>query len=359
MAAISKINGQDLSFYSKINGLPISFYSKVNGLESVQNPSVTIYATIDSSVIDSNLIDFPVGVQIDNYNGFLTGANENSHQYLHATVGGQECYVEVDVYDVTNSRCVLWIKVPSVSSSIDTAITLNYGDYNPTYVGTTGTAAAQNVWDSGYIGVYHHSDDPSLGTLQDSTANGNDGIINGSMLAENLEYSGLGYSHSLDGINDSYTLPIAPGSSGTMDAASYWTNTTVSQALLANGFRYSSNYGSLLMYRAGGSGFRIYTGNQNSTSFIQPGTIPGTHSVSLTSNGNTHEAFRDGVFIFSRTDAISGYYTESYVCDEASTGAKPFNGKQSETRVSAIVRSNSWIKATHAVFNKSLVALST
>ena len=72
--------------------------------------------------------------------------------------GITECYVEIELWDDANEIAILHVKVPSVSSSVATVLYLYYDAAhadNDTYVGDTGEAAAQSVWDSNFVGVWH------------------------------------------------------------------------------------------------------------------------------------------------------------------------------------------------------------
>lgn len=73
---------------------------------------------------------------------------------------------EIEKYDPATGEIVAWVKVPSVSHTVDTVIYMNYGDATI----TTDQSDAASVWDSDYLGVYHLGDGSSL-SLADSTAN--------------------------------------------------------------------------------------------------------------------------------------------------------------------------------------------
>ena len=91
--------------------------------------------TIDSSLIDSDLTNFPVGIKLDASDSILSGLSSTDWQYLHATVLGIECFVEVDIWDMVNEIALIWVNVPTVSSSIDTVIKLQFTSDNNHYVG--------------------------------------------------------------------------------------------------------------------------------------------------------------------------------------------------------------------------------
>ncbi|UCC20075.1 MAG: hypothetical protein JSV62_01985 [Promethearchaeota archaeon] len=74
-------------------------------------------------------------------------------------------------YSPTHAQLIAWVRIPLLSTSIDTTIFMFYGNStignqeNPT-----------GVWDPNYKGVWHLNDDPGYGgSIQDSTVNQNDG----------------------------------------------------------------------------------------------------------------------------------------------------------------------------------------
>ena len=77
----------------------------------------------------------------------------------------------------------VWVKVPSVSSAVDTVIYVTYHetDSQPSASATYGSEA---VWDADFVGVWQLDQDPT-GTVVDSTANGNDDFF-GSMTSGDL-----------------------------------------------------------------------------------------------------------------------------------------------------------------------------
>jgi hypothetical protein len=162
------------------------------------------YYVIDSSKIDAELSNFPVGIKVESSTGFLDGAASNAWERIHATVNGTECYVEVEKWDIAEEEAVLWVRVPTVSASANTSIKLEIGVNNTTtYVGETGDAAAKAVWDSDFIGVYHLNQDPTGGSgcILDSTSNERHGTPDGSHDQYDLDDGILNKAIYFDGDN--------------------------------------------------------------------------------------------------------------------------------------------------------------
>ena len=111
--------------------------------------------TIDSSLIDSDLTNFPVGIKLDSSDSILSGLSATDWQYLHVTVLDVECFVEVDIWDMTSDTAVIWVKVPSVASSSDTTIKLEITTEKNDFITVSSTPL---VWDD-FTG--NDDDDPN------------------------------------------------------------------------------------------------------------------------------------------------------------------------------------------------------
>jgi hypothetical protein len=120
---------------------------------------------------------------------------------------GVQCPVEIELWDDVAEVAILHVKVPTVAAATDTVLRLYYDAAhadNTDYVGTVGSAAAQGVWESGFVAVYHMDQDPS-GTapqLLDSTTNARNLTTIGTMTSGDLVDSALGKGIDFDGSND-------------------------------------------------------------------------------------------------------------------------------------------------------------
>lgn len=167
--------------YCKTNGLHYDVYftdSNYSGMNIVRQIRITrftsavntLYATIDSTYVDSTLTNHPVKISFDNADGFLNGRTSTDWQYLHITSSSAECYVEVVAWNMGLKYAVVNVLVPSISSSSSTVLEITFGTLNTaTYVGEVGSAAGQTLWPS-YNVVYHLHSGP-----EDSSTNSADG----------------------------------------------------------------------------------------------------------------------------------------------------------------------------------------
>lgn len=136
--------------------------------------------TLDSDDVDADLTDFPVLLNFTADSG-INGADltsifdELGDQNLKMAVTSSneqtELYAEVEYWNSTSETAAVWVKVPTISNASDTTLYVYYdADHanNTSYIGTTGSATAANVWDSSYVMVQHMADN-STSTILDST----------------------------------------------------------------------------------------------------------------------------------------------------------------------------------------------
>ncbi|MFW9850960.1 MAG: hypothetical protein ACFFF4_17670, partial [Candidatus Thorarchaeota archaeon] len=176
--------------------------------------------TIDHTQVSSTLTDFPVLVDITDTD-LKTDVQADGDDVIFK-LGDEALDFEIELFDQdyspTHARLVAWVKIPTLSSTQDTIITMAYGNPN------AGSSSSTSVWDD-YVTVHHLTDDPS-GTVYDSTANNYDGTSFGGMTSSNL-VSGIG-GNGMNFDYDSVTIPnsdmINIGQIDTDD----WTSFTVS-----------------------------------------------------------------------------------------------------------------------------------
>jgi hypothetical protein len=280
-----------------------------------------------------------------------------------ATAAGAQCYVEIDTWDETAETAVLHVKVPSVYAGRDTRIYLYYDSTksdNSDYVGVTGSAAGQAVWDENFVAVFHFSQDLSLGVLEDSTANEYDATAGNFESGDTVDGQ-VGKAVTPDGSNEScysfgggsvlcvegtaerttefvgwpdqtgYEFPIYLGGSGTRDAFSLKYSPTEIAAALSG-------------CRRGVTGTFDNTCRHIATWF-PPGETNST-AIGLHINGEAQT-----VTLTIGTDGAintSNDYNR-FFRDHADNYAA---NKTDEIRISDIQRSSAWLKATyHTLFD--------
>jgi len=314
---------------------------------------------ISADKIDADLTDFPVAIDLgDLCPEIFTDLGENKLKFK-VTQGTTELYVEIEHWDSTNQKGVIHTKVPLVSSSADTILTIEWGELfadNNTYIGETGSTPAQNVWDSNFVAVYHMAQDPSTSgaCIFDSSQNANHGTPQGAMTSTDLVDGSIGKALDFDGSDDCIVISANALASTTVfsveftlncpippeDAAHIWFSGSG-----ANDMMGVHNWAKSLSWRAG------------SDWYIEDISIfadENWHYIANRFDGNdAHHHFDEIETVKPSFGRIPGG-TETRFGIRADGGDK-FQGKLGEIRFSDIVRSDAWIKATNANLKKELV----
>jgi len=177
--------------------------------------------TIDKTKVpNTNRADFPVlisgtytylkttgnGGDVQNANGY--DINFFSDSALTTLLDW-----ETERYIATTGEVIYWVKVPTVSTSVDTVIYMAYGDSGI----TTDQSDAVNVWDGNYKGVYHLPDGSSL-TANDSTTNANNGTVTNATAATGQIGGGANFDGSGDYIDMGNNSSLDGGGNITMSA---------------------------------------------------------------------------------------------------------------------------------------------
>jgi len=156
--------------------------------------------TIDHTQVDANLTDFPVLISLASDSGLASHAQSDGDDILFTSSNGTTKLDHgIETFDGSTGKLIAWVRIPSLSSSVNTEIYMYYG--NATCANQQNPTA---VWDSNYKGVWHLSEDPS-GTapqIKDSTSNVHHGTSGGSMTAGDQVAGRVDGSLDLDGTDD-------------------------------------------------------------------------------------------------------------------------------------------------------------
>ncbi|MFA7714919.1 MAG: LamG domain-containing protein, partial [Candidatus Paceibacterota bacterium] len=250
-----------------------------------------------------------------------------------------------------------WVKVPSVSGTVDTEIYIYY-----TTTVTADGAEPESVWDENYMGVWHLKEDPSGAApqIKDSTSNGIDLTAYGTPTQGDAK---VGEGTNFD--NDEslrYSSGIYPTTAMTFESWVYW------DARL-------SNVDSVLGEVAG-TDYSLTVSNEDLTNTWR-GWIYNTSDALGAVNGGTNSAvldtwaymvlkydgsyvrlYKDGEEIGTAA-ALTGnikaqggeFQIASYV-----SNYRDWDGMIDEARFSFAARSASWIKASYNSGNGTLLA---
>jgi len=187
--------------------------------------------TIKPDDVDNSLSDFPVMITLTSGSGktnfdttsiFDELGNDNRKKIAVTTSDGTtQCPVEIEYWDAVEERAVLWSKIPTVYSTVDTNL---YFYYDATYSGTTTSG---NV---SYVGeiidtTYQMVVDLSSEGTYDTTNVGYPCVIKESDTSYKMWYAGSNgsnwriiYASSTDGINwTAYQVVVDVADEGTYD----------------------------------------------------------------------------------------------------------------------------------------------
>ena len=159
--------------------------------------------TIDHTLVAGDETDFPVLISVtdadlaDDSNG---GHVKSSDGYDIVFYNDDEDTLlkhEIERYVNTSGLLVFWVKVNSLSSTVDTDIYIYYGK-----TGVVVDPSTTDTWDANFIGVYHMND--ASGGVTDSTSNGLDGVENGNPTYH--QTGKTGYCIDFDGTGDYFNI---------------------------------------------------------------------------------------------------------------------------------------------------------
>lgn len=316
--------------------------------------------TIDKDLVSGDQTDFPVlisgtyaylktvgnGGDVQNANGY------DIVFYTDATAATKLDH-EIESYDATTGAVVFWVRIPSLSSSVDTVIYMFYGDeVFSSQENKTG------VWDSNYKGVWHLGDGTTL-NANDSTMNVNNGAVTGSAAATAKIGGGASFNGTTDLINCGSNASVDNIKAASAFMISAWIKPTTVGESTAGGY---------ILSKVSFAGFTGWIFNVLDTAAIRFFHYAGAVSVIRTSNNSSitygswqHVAITwDGsttaanVHIYVNGAEV-GYATTtngtSITSDAANdliignenTVVRTFDGLIDEVRISNLIRSTGWI----------------
>jgi len=312
--------------------------------------------TIDHTDIDSTLTDFPVLLYLSSSSGYNSddisfifdelGSDANRTKIAVTTSDGTtECYVEVEKWDDASEEAWLWTKVPSVSSSVDTELYFYYDSAhaaNIAHVGDTNSAAAENVWDSNFKAVYHMSDGADTSHIYDSTSNNYDGT----KLSAGNPVEATGKIANAQDFSTDY-IDTSLSSAETSQTVEMW---VYSYSAGDKEYMLDIQTGRLIFgYGSGTAGkIGIYDGAWKT--FGNSPSLNTWHKLVFILNGGTSKA---KLFIDNVQLGVELSYSPKVVGGTVRIGERYsgdpyyFNGKEDEIKLSNIIRTDIWNKATY------------
>lgn len=332
--------------------------------------------TINKNTLQNSLRHFPLLIKL----GSSVGLNSTDVTDIFDELGSNykkiaitkddgitQLYAEVELWDSTNEVAYIWVsKDDFVISNVDDTVLYLYYDStqsdNTSYIGDIGSSVSQNVWDSGFVGVWHMVDNTTSSIL-DSTSNANNGTKKSS--GDPYEADGLvGKAQYFDG--DAYIdcgdNSILKVTTGTIEAIFKLNSTSGVQYI--GGIPYSTSWSSPYV------GFQLHT---NSVNMYYSLNINGTNReyasgylnttdwiyACHTYDGRVNKAYFNDKISYELTKypgTISYSGSPKFAIGVRNIGGlgEYLTGYVDEIRFSNIVRDYNWIKATYLTINDIL-----
>ena len=308
--------------------------------------------TIDSSLIDSDQLNFPFLVYISSDSDLKDNAQEDGDDILFVLHSDNITKLnhEIEYYSSDNGELFAWVNIPSLSSTKDTKIWMYYGNSD-----SGNQENIEDTWDSNYVMVQHLNEE--TGTLYDSTSNNNDGTNDNATFNSSAKIDG---AYDFDGIDNNIDV-------GTFDVIgneltiSLWFNADSfsENTICTSGIRLVSkatgqntadhywmiapaDYGDMYRYRLKTEG----SGTSNlilSTGGLSTGNW---YNVVALYDGSHMKIYQDGLELGSlaKTGNISTNDEASvFIASNPPDDYRPSDGVIDEVQISNIARDESWI----------------
>ncbi|MHA2246256.1 MAG: DUF2341 domain-containing protein [Candidatus Hodarchaeales archaeon] len=308
--------------------------------------------TINPNKVSSDLTNFPVLLNLSDSDLHDTDkVQADGDDILFTDVSGNKIDHEIELFDQTgngtHAHLVAWVKVPSLSSSIDTTIIMYYGNKD-----LSCQANPEGIWDSDYMAVWHLSEsgDGSQGEFKDSTLNNNNGQGGGG-IGSNVpsQTTGLiGKGQNFDGSNDDIQVPDSSSLSSITNSLTvggwiYSIDNSPSGSTAFKGPNTGSDYEYGLTFES--SDIWIYTRGTSGTTNWHTNEVgaSGWHYYVYTYDGNIRRLYIDGVE--QESSSVSGNINTGN--DNIYLGWNPWtystDGIVDEVRIVKAVRSAEWL----------------
>lgn len=337
--------------------------------EETQNPtSLTLWQyrkaiTIDHTKISggSNLINFPVLVNLGSDAELAAHAQADGKDIVFTLSSGAAWSTdndrlshEIENYDSATGELQAWVRIPDLSSTLDTVIYMYYG--NSSIV--TSQENKTNVWDGNFKSVQHMNQDPS-GTgpqMIDSTSYGNNGTSAGTMTIEDRIAGEIGKATDFDGADDYINAGTIWNSQNRAQiSGTLWVKFnafSAEQGLVSKGNSWLPNSGYQFYMGANKYIYINYKGplGSGNTGIIQDFTTAQAsqwYYLGFTLDATNLVLYRNGQVWNSTAAAAGPLQSESNQFWIGRTITKYLNGQIDEVRFSDSARSSGWIRTEY------------
>jgi hypothetical protein len=341
-----------------VYGMPGTWLGPVGGEpETWWNTSWTYRKsiTIDHTKVNAALSNFPVLIDVTD-GDLASKAQADGDDIAFTDEDAAKLNHEIEFYNSTDGRLVVWVSVPSLSSSVDTVLYMYYGN-----AGASNQENVTAVWDSNFMMVQHLCE--SSGTHYDSTSNDNDGTaINGTLQGISGKIDG---ADDFDGTNDEVSVPHSNTLTGFASAftASAWVklDDVATQQGIINKYDTEGNQRSWYLDFRGTTSPKAF-GMSGSADGVAITTWTASYAASagtwyhvalVWQSGQVSKFYVNGQQLTTTgAGAIASIYnntaTPLYIGRAWSAAGERFlDGTVDEARISNVARSSSWIATSY------------
>ncbi|MFW9912439.1 MAG: LamG-like jellyroll fold domain-containing protein, partial [Candidatus Thorarchaeota archaeon] len=342
-----------------------------SGLTTFQGSKFTLpyshrkYLTISHQNVAADLVNFPVLVDI--YDTDLRTDVRSDGRDIAFAIGEETLAHEIELFDQTfnstHAHLAAWVKIPLLSGSSDTAISMYYGNPLAPIVYDSGP-----VWDSGYLGVWHLSESGTgaLDEYLDSSRYKNHGQGGeGEATFVPTQVSGkIGFGQDFNDLDGNYDL-IDCGDSPLWNIDGYQLTL---EAWVQHDITPNTHIYGIMNHKGWYDGYSLWINNGEGSTLKPVFNVQGEthqlvgandvtggswHHVVATYDGTLMRIYVDGVQdpnVLQKDDAIlpstseQGFWIGHGDQPKDVGWSGEYEGQIDEVRISDVVRSASWIQ---------------
>ncbi|MBE3120857.1 MAG: DUF2341 domain-containing protein [Thermoplasmata archaeon] len=285
--------------------------------------------TIDHKKIAESLTDFPVMIKLTSDSDLSSHAQDDADDIYFTYSNGARLAHEIEYYSSGTGGLVAWVKVPNLSSTMDTVLYMYYG--NPS---ASNQENIEGTWDNNFLAVHHLAE--TSGVAYDSTSNNNDGTSYGGL---NQDVQGrIDGADFFDGSNDHLTVPqvYASQTQFTLEA---WIYPQIGARYFISQW---SNFKGVFL-QVGYNPDHIEWYIDGASGGISGITLNTWYHIVLTYNGTTAKIYKNAGRPNSQICNAPTWPVQDLFIGDRSAGSRQFHGVIDEVRLSNIARSRGWI----------------
>jgi hypothetical protein len=284
--------------------------------------------TINHQKVSSDQTNFPVVVDLTD-SGLKGKAQTSGNDFVFTDANKVKLSHEIERYDSGTGHLVAWVKVPSLSSTVDTVIYMYYGNPN-----CPSQQSKTTVWDTNYLMTLHLSE--SVIAHYDSTSN-----LNNAMPTSPLSQGTTGKIGGCDDFTGGYVQAPRVCTTQTQFTFSAW-------IYPRSGSRYFisewwNNQGAFLQISANAE-VQFYVNGLKVSKMV---SLNQWHYVVGTYNGTHMQLWLDGGLPSSASASTPTWPSQNMYIGDRSDHQRKFNGLIDEVRVSNVARSGSWVNTEY------------